>query len=874
MKIGRLRTNHMTNPVGFDLERPVFSFAVEECGGKEWESARILVAAEENLQEVLYDTGFRTDIDNVAWELPLETLPGTRYYWKVWVKVRDRQTKAEETGESETAFFETARKPGALKGEFIEAEESGDVDYFQKEFRLEKAAERARVCASALGVYELWVNGRKAGEEYLAPGSTAYDCWLSYQTLDVTELLREGENVLTMIVAPGWYSGYFGYEGKRQIYGKEKAAFCDLEICCQDGERIRLSTDTSWKAGSGPIRYAEIYHGEWQDPSRTVECEGKVRVVPMDMSAEGKKFLPRKSLPILVQERIRPREILHTPAGETVVDLGQNMAGWLAFYCREPAGTKLHFQYGEILQDGNFYRENLSLAKAEFYYVSDGKERWVRPHFTYYGFRYVKVEGCTGEWNLEDLLGEVIYSDMEIIGSLKTGSPLVNRLISNTLWSQKGNFIEVPTDCPQRCERMGWTGDAEVFCGTAACQMEVYPFFAKYGYDMMREQEKYGGRVTMTVPSFFMHIEEGYHSSAWADAATIIPWTVYLYSGDKSILEQQYPSMKMWADYVRREDEKSGNTGLWTTGFHYGDWLALDGPDPNLPFGATDTHYVASCYYYLSTLLTAKAGKVLGKEEAARYASHAERIKKAIVGAYFTEEGHLKLDTQTGYLLALAFGICPPQYRDGLASALIARLEKDHKHLKTGFVGTPLLCKVLSETGNDEMAYTLLLNEDCPGWLYPVLMGATTIWERWDSVLPDGHINPAGMNSLNHYSYGSIVEWIYQYAAGLKPLEGVPGFRKALLAPRPHERLGWVKCRYDSPMGIYESGWKIEGNKIFYGFAVPLRAQAQIVLPDVALEKVHCAEPSFWADIRQNGKNVEANVGSGVYEIVCERAQA
>lgn len=867
MKITKLKTNHITNPLGFALEQPLLSYVVEQSTGSFQKEARILVSVDEDFQEVIYDSGMRTDIDSLGFLLPIEPKPACRYYWKVFAAADDG-----DAGESETAYFETAKAPETLQGRMIKAKDSHDVDYFTKSFFLEKTVTAARASATALGVYELYINGEKAGIEYLAPGSNDYDSWLQYQTYDITKLLKQGENTITIAVAPGWYSGYFGFAGQNHVYGDEKAALCDVDIRYTDNSGEIICTDESWKAGVGPVRYSEIYHGEVQDwenggvysDARQAEFGATVSGETEQIAFDRGKLSPRRSLPVVVKETVKPLGILTTPAGETVLDLGQNMAGWVAFTCREPAGAQLHFQYGEILQNGNFYRENLRSAKAEFTCISDGKERVVRPHFTYYGFRYVKIQGFTQELSLEDFWGEAVYSDMDTIGSLSTSNPLVNRLILNTLWGQKGNFVEVPTDCPQRDERMGWTGDAQVFSGTAAFQMDVFAFFSKYGYDMKKEQEKYEGCVPMVIPS--IHMGPG-GSSAWGDAATIIPWNLYLHSGDVSILKQQYPSMKMWADYIFRQDEENGGRRLWATGFHFGDWLALDGDDPSLPTGATEPFYVASCYYYLSTLLTAKAGKVLGKPEAAEYFARADQIKAAIQDEYFTKTGRLALTTQTGYVLALAFGICPEKFRQRIAADLHARLEKDNGYLKTGFVGTPYLCQVLSEYGYHEMAFRLLLNEDCPGWLYPVRMGATTIWERWNSVLPDGTINPEGMNSLNHYSYGSVVEWMYRYVAGIRPMPEGPGFREALLSPMPDYRMSKVTCRLDSPAGAYESSWRIEGNRLNYRFVVPFGAKARIVLRDAELSGISCNCEIFIREARQEGNQVVSQVSAGTYEV-------
>lgn len=859
MIIRNLKVNHIKNPIGYAIDRPVFSYITDECGGKYQKDARICIAKDPQMEQIVFDSGISEDIDSIAYKLPeyVALEDDTRYYWQVAVTA-DNGEKAV----SDTAFFETAIDTKKLNAKFIACEKHLDVCTFFKSVHIKNdvSIKRARLYASALGIYEVEVNDVKVGNEYLAPYTNDYDSWLQFQTYDVTNMLSAGENKLEMTVAPGWYSGYFGFEGKNHIYGDETAAFLQMDVAYADGTKVHLVTDETWMARENQIRYSEIYHGEVIDRTYVPADVYSVKSAVYDQS----KLEPRRSLPVIVKETVKPKRILHTPAGETVIDMGQNMVGWLAFKNKMPNGTKLYFQTGEVLQQGNFYRENLRAAKSEFTYISDGTEEIVRPHFTFYGFRYVKVEGYAGEPDIHDFVGEVIYSDMDVTGTVETSNPLVNRLFQNALWGQKGNFVDTPTDCPQRDERLGWTGDAQVFSGTAAFNMDVYAFYAKFGYDMLREQQKYNGNVPMVIPSF--HMGPG-GSSAWADAATVIPWTTYLHSGDKSILEQQYPSMKMWTDHIIRQDKENGDRGLWQVGFHFGDWLALDGNDPSIPTGATEQFYVASCYYYWSVTLTAKAAKVLGfEEDAGYYSGLSERIKRALQAEYFTANGRLAIPTQTGYILALAFGICPEGAEERVAADLNAKITKDGCKLMTGFVGTPYICKVLSEYGYNEMAYKLLLKPDCPGWLYPVRMGATTIWERWNSILPDGTINPEGMNSLNHYSYGSIAEWMYRYIGGIHPVENKPGFRHVQIKPMPDYRMSHGRVAYESPIGTYVSEWSVDGELLKYRFVIPFGGSASVTLPDADCASVICNGTSL-QDAVAFDTNAAFALTAGTYEI-------
>ncbi len=820
MKITHLNVNHIANPVGFELGRPVFSYLVEECGGKLQKAARIRVATDAVMDQIVFDSGMDARVSALAYPLPEEVTlqPATRYYWDVSVEADNG-----DCATSEVAYFETAAVMPELCGEMIGCTEAMDVCEFFKTVTVAQPVKQGRAYVTALGIFELCINGEKVGNEYLTPYCNDYDSWYQVITFDVTKLLREGGNEISAVVAPGWYSGYFGFEGKNKTYGEDLGLFLNLNVVGVDGSVQVISTDDTWMARACAIRSAEIYHGEVYEPGYVSDVVCGTKILAFDKN----KLEARRSLPVVVKETLAPKRILHTPKGETVIDLGQNMVGWMAFKCSAPKGTKIYLQYGEVLQEDCFYRENLRSAKAEFTYISDGEERWVRPHLTFYGFRYVKVEGWVGELRTEDFVGEVIYSDMEVTGHVETSNPLVNRLFLNALWGQKGNFVDVPTDCPQRDERMGWTGDAQVFCGTAAFNMNTHAFYSKYGYDMLREQENFEGCVPMVIPSFRM---KAGGSSAWADAATVIPWTQYVYSGDKTILEQQYPSMKMWLEYIRRQDN---GRYLWQSGFHFGDWLALDGDDPTIPTGATEQFYVASAYYFLSAALTAKAARVLGKtEDAEEYETLAENVKAALKAEYFTENGRLAVPTQSGYIIALAFGFCPEKFKARVAADLHKRLQKDQGKLRTGFVGTPYLCKVLSEYGYNEMAYTLLLNEDCPSWLYPVRMGATTIWERWNSILPDGKLNPEGMNSLNHYSYGAVAEWMYRWMGGINPVEEAPGFAKIKWSPRPDYRMSCAAVRCQTASGTYESKWSIEGEELHFTLTVPFDCRAEVDLPD------------------------------------------
>ena len=560
-----------------------------------------------------------------------------------------------------------------------------------------------------------------------------------------------------------------------------------------------------------------------------------------------------------IGEELPAAELIHTPAGETVVDLGQNIAGSFRLRIHEPKGTKIHVQVGEVLQQGNFYRDNLRSAKAEYIYISDGQEHVLQPYFTFYGYRYAKVEGVT-DLKPEDFTGLAMYSDLPRNGWLETGNEMVNRLVLNTEWGQKGNFVDVPTDCPQRDERMGWTGDAEVFSPTACYQMDSYAFFAKYLYDMATEQKTRDGAVPDVIPSFG---HKGI-ACAWGDAACVIPWVVYRFYGDKSILEGQFDSMKGWVDHIYGLEQ---NDQGWRKHFHYGDWLALDGPGGiDGVMGATENAFIALVYLRYSAQLTAKAAAVLGKAEEERYYSElADKMLKEIRHEYFAPSGRCCLDTQTALLLSLRHGLTVD--REQTAKRLQKKFDDNDGKLQTGFVGTPILGEELTKAGLNELAYGLLFNEEYPGWLYEVKLGATTIWERWNSMLEDGSVSSTGMNSFNHYSYGSIVEWMYAYVAGIRQAEDSIGFRHVCISPVVDARLGHVDARYQSAMGLWKTSWKaVDDNHLEFRVTVPFGCQADVTLPYAPESLYGDKENAIFAHVEDGVCRLEAGSYSVTYE--------
>lgn len=823
-----LKTNGIASPLGFELGSPSLSWTVEDTSARRQLSARVEIERE---GEPLYDSGERADISSLGFRPGIELSPRTRYAWRVSVTGDNG-----ERGVSGWSFFETALGDGEWSAEWICPDTDDVLPVMYGTLTLDGEPERARIYASGLGLYRLTVNGAPASDELFAPGLNAYDSWVQYQTYDVTRLLKKGENLIEISLSGGIAKGRFA-RAKADEYN-----YCPVYTCiCQThvrlkngGERVfRSGADWRWRPSA--LKESSIYDGEVYDANAPV---GEPRPVRIYVPPVG-PLRARLSPPVKIKQRLAPKAIITTPAGETVLDMGQNMTGWVSFRAKAPKGRRLSLYYGEILQDGCFYRDNLRSAKAEYHYISDGNEAVVEPAFTYYGFRYVKLEGFDGP-RREDFTGCVIYSDLERTGYIKTSDERINRLFENALWSQKSNFLDVPTDCPQRDERLGWTGDAQVFSGTACFNMDCRAFFTKYLADMWYEQRRNGGRVPHVVPDV-----KGRRSPAeggavaWADAAVTIPWNVYLHYGDVSILERQADSMAAWVDWVSAQKDWAGDT------MHFGDWVALDNPRrPQARVGATDIGYLCAAYHYYTARITSSAMEKSGRRaDAEKYALVAEKTLEELRREYFTPTGRLAVNTQTALVLALYMGLTPEPRKT--LGELKERLWRDGDHLTTGFIGTPWLCMVLPP----EQAYGLLLLEDYPSWLYQVKMGATTMWERWNSVMPDGHITPTQMNSLNHYAYGSIVEWMYRRMCGINPVEDAPGFARAIIAPQPDPTgtVKWAECELDTAAGKYRSAWRSEGERTVFELRIPFNCEAELRLPDGRVERLEAGEYKFEA---------------------------
>ena len=823
MELYAIKINGWKNPMGFDYGVPQCSWKVRGNTGSRQETARISVGLDETLQKVIFQK--EGNLNSLGEPLDFPLKPYTRY----WYTVAVRSDHGEEAV-SQPCFFETGKLDDPWVGQWLGVEDGDTHPEFQKTFSLPEKPRSARLYICGLGLFEAYLNGGKAGNDLLTPFLNDYTEHFQYCTYDVTSLLAE-DNTLSVLLGDGWYRGHFGL-GEPTHYDRPLALIAELRMEFADGHRENLCSDSGWQYHGSFTTLSDIYNGETQDYTKAPGGWKQPVLIP----APG-RLCDRYSSPLHYMESISVKEVIHTPLGETVLDFGQNFAGHVICIQPLPKGTTMTLEFGEVLQNGNFYHENYRHAESKFTYVSDGIHREIRPRFTFFGFRYVKVSGldCV---DAACFVGRAIYSEMDRTGFIRTGNEKINRLFSNSLWGLKSNFLDIPTDCPQRDERLGWTGDAQVFSTTAGFHMDTRAFYRKFLRDLRSDQRRNNGAAAIYLPNAF----PGLCAGIWSDAATFIPKMLYDYYGSKTQLEENYPLMKDWVDYVFRADCARGRRNLYDFGFQFGDWLALDGSTEQSTFGRTDSGYICSLYYYASTRYVAQAAEILQKPEADEYRYRAESIRKAVLNEYFTPTGRLAVDTQTGYLAALKFGIYMDKER--ILTGFKERFKKDLNRLKGGFVGATMMNCVLAENGMADKAYDLLLYEGFPGWLYAVNLGATTIWERWNSILPDGTVSGTGMNSLNHYSYGSVVEFLYRYAAGISPT--APGFRKAKIAPLPEIRLGSMECRFDSASGAYVSNWNIQPDgSLCFHIEIPFDCEAEVLLPEQEPKLLHAGSYDF-----------------------------
>ncbi|SEF83157.1 alpha-L-rhamnosidase [Nonomuraea solani] len=722
--------------------------------------------------------------------------------------------------------------------------------YFRTELTLAPAT-KVLIACTARGLYELRVNGTRVGDGELTPGWTDYRYRIPYQVYDVTDLIGDGPACVGAVLADGWWSGSLGWDGRRQAqhYGRRPQLFAQIVADHPDGSRTVAGTDERWRETTGPLRYADLLMGEWYDAR--LEHDGwdlpgfdDSSWAPARVEDTGHGVLvPSTAEPVRVTEDLAP-VARHESDGRTIVDLGQNFAGRVRLTMRGATrGARVTLRHGEALtDDGGLYTANLRSAEATDHYVAAGRpEETFEPRFTVHGFRYVEITGHPADI---EVTGRVTHSDTPVAGEFSCSDAMVGQLMSNLRWSQRGNFVSVPTDCPQRDERLGWTADAQVFLPTACYNAGVAAFFTNWLADLRCAQTDEGA-----VPDVVPHLMTERHGTpAWGDAATIVPWHLYRVYGDERVLRDSLPSMRRWVDHIERH-----NPGLiWRkkVGSHYGDWLQA---------GVTTSRDVlATAYFARSAELTAKAAAVLGDAETAEhYAGLRERIKEAFTREFVSADGRITGDTQTGYLLALAHGLVPDDLVPAAVAHLVADLERRGRSLTTGFAGVGLLGPVLSEHGHHDLAYALLHDDRYPSWGYSIKRGATTIWERWDGWTEEAGFGPVAMNSFNHYALGSVGEWLYGGVAGIGQRHDSAGYRRPLVRPLPGGTLRWAAAAHDTPLGRLSSRWEVAGGTI----------RLEVQIPPGALATVHVptTDPS---SVRESGTPVEGVATASA--LVCE----
>jgi alpha-L-rhamnosidase len=713
------------------------------------------------------------------------------------------------------------------------------------------AVRDARLVATAHGVYEASVNGHGVSDSVLDPGWTAYEWRLQVQAFDVTDLVAAGPREVTVeaLLGNGWYRGDLGFAGANANYGDELAFLAALVVTFDDGSTQTVATSPGWTGRTSPTTSASIYGGQRVDARLRGGGEPlAVRTTDLDRGT-----LVEQTGPLVTRhEVLRPERIWTSPSGRTLVDFGQNLVGWLRVTVTGPAGTEVVLRHAEVLEDGELGTRPLRAAAQTDTFVLSGGADVFEPTFTFHGFRYAEVSGWPGELTPDALEAVVVHSDMRRTSEFASSDPLVDQLVHNCVWGQKGNFLDVPTDCPQRDERLGWTGDIAAYAASASFQFDTADFLHKWLLDVEQEvRHSPHGTVPHVVPDVLKHGDlsgvegEGFGTNAtavWGDAAVWVPQALWQAYGDRARLAAHYPGMVLHLESVEQD---LSPTGLWDQGFQFGDWLDPDA-SPHEPWNAkADKGVVATACLFRSASFAAEAAGVLGRaDDAARWSALAERTRAAFV-EHYVDGGRILSDCATVYALAIAFGLLDEQDRKAAAARLAEIVRESGYRVTTGFAGTPFITWALSETGYVDEAYRLLLEKECPSWLYPVTMGATTVWERWDSMLPDGTINPGEMTSFNHYALGAVADWIYQVVAGIRPAE--PGYRRIRVQPVPGPGIDHVTAAYDSRVGRIEVAWRRDAAGFTLDVTIPDGVPAEVVLPDGRVHEVEGGTHTFTA---------------------------
>jgi alpha-L-rhamnosidase len=705
---------------------------------------------------------------------------------------------------------------------------------------------RATLHATAHGVFETYLNGNPISDDVLSPGWSSYEWRLRYRSYDVTALLQP-TSVLGIALGNGWFRGQLGWSGGRAHYGDELAALAQLEIEFSDDYVQTVVTDESWTAGPSAVVFNDLYDGQTIDARRYSDAwferdfsdEAWTGVHPAEL--DFSTLTPYIGPSVRRQEELRPIKIWTSPAGKTLLDFGQNLVGWVRVRVQGPAGATVTLRHAEVLEHDELGTRPLRNAKATDRFILSGGDDVFEPTFTFHGFRYVEVEGWPGELASDAMTAVVVSSELQRIGEFECSDELLNQLHRNVVWGTRGNFLDVPTDCPQRDERLGWTGDIAVFAPTAAYLFDVKDFLRDWLADVAAEQRAADGMVSFVVPDVLKYIERPSYfpppesTAIWSDAAVWVPWALWQAYGDLQVLSDQYDSM---ASHIHRVESLLSPTGLWDTGFQFGDWLDPTAPPDDPISSKADNGVVATaCLYRDLRILTETAGLLGRSGDAAHFAELAERTKTAFNDNYVNDDGTIHSDAETVYALAIVFGLLDVETTQLSGKRLAELVAESGYHIQTGFAGTPYVLDALTATGHLDEAYRLLLQTECPSWLYPVTMGATTIWERWDSMLPDGTINPGQMTSFNHYALGAVADWMHRSIGGIAPLE--PGYSKVLIAPQPGGELHWARSSLETRHGKISVSWSQDGEgPIELDVAIPDGVAALVQLSGTHMQEL------------------------------------
>ncbi len=822
-----LRCEHFANPIGIDSLLPRFSWKLDSDKKGACQTAyRIRVSSRPGGDGDLWDSARVESSQSVDVEYAgVRLVSRLRGWWTVQVWDENGQ----EVEPSTEAVFEMGLlEPEDWQAKWIGGDLVGGprtsvpLPYLRKTASL-SGVKSARLYVTALGLYEFRINGRRVGDCELAPGWTDYRKRIQYQVCEVAGLLLEGENALSAVLGDGWYCGNVEWRG-RQLYGDRPKLLAQLEVEHEDGARTTVVSDGTWQHTYGPLLEADLLMGESYDARLELGAWRPAIELP---GPAGKLVAMRGPAVKVIRELAPiddPVERPKWPRPDFIFDMGQNMVGRARLKVSGPAGTTVRLRFAEMLTpSGDLYTENLRSAKQTDYYTlkGEGDEVW-EPKFTFHGFRYVEVSGYPGKPGRDAITGVVLHSDTPLTGSFECNDPVVNQLQHNIEWGQRGNFVDVPTDCPQRDERLGWTGDAQVFVRTAAFNMDVQGFFEKWLNDLQDSQSE-SGEIPPTAPTTGVVGSDG--GPAWADAFVICPWTIYLSYGDKRILEEHYPAMRLWLEQQKRTSRDLIRCYPGYEGFSgFGDWLNIKAETPHELIG---TAFFAQC-----SRLMGKIARLLGREsEAAEYEAQFEQIRVAFQRHFVTPAGVVASGTQTAMILALHFDLLPQELRPAVAQALVDDIGRRGWHLSAGFVGSSYLPWVLMDAGRLDAAYKLLFQKSWPSWLYAVTKGATTIWERWDGWTEEAGFQDPGMNSFNHYAYGAVGAWLYAAVAGIELDPENPGYRHILLRPHPGEGLSWARAELESVYGKIVSDWRVEDGRFHWTVVVPPNATATAFMP-------------------------------------------